>query len=91
MSTRTRRKCQLKLTVLGSQSGASPSRIEGFREFEADLSALFYHRKLLRNVPMIEQSPPGRIALRRRGIMLPEATRRRRRILQSRILSCIGL
>ena len=43
MSTRTRRKCQLKLTVLGSQSGASPSRIEGFREFEADLSALFYH------------------------------------------------
>ena len=44
---------------------------------------MFYHRKLLRNVPMIEQSPPGRIALRRRGIMLPEATRRRRRILQS--------
>ena len=26
----------------GAQSGASPSRIEGFREFEADLSALFY-------------------------------------------------
>ena len=25
----------------GAQSGTSPSRIEGFREFEADLSALF--------------------------------------------------
>ncbi len=27
----------------GAQSGTSPSRIEGFREFEADLSALFYN------------------------------------------------
>jgi len=29
---------------LAQQSGASPSKIEGYREFEADLSALF-HRK----------------------------------------------
>ena len=28
------------------QSGASPSRIEGYREFEADLSALFFWRFL---------------------------------------------
>ena len=30
---------------IGAGSGASPSRIEGFREFEADLSALFLDRK----------------------------------------------
>ena len=34
----------------GAQSGTSPSRIEGFREFEADLSALFsikfFHKKI---------------------------------------------
>ena len=28
--------------VNGVQSVTSPSKIEGFREFEADLSALFY-------------------------------------------------
>ena len=39
-----------------------------------------------REVPWYTKSPPGRIALRRKGIMLPKATRRRRRILQSRIL-----
>ncbi len=27
---------------IGAQSETSPSRIEGFREFKADLSALFY-------------------------------------------------
>ena len=27
------------------------------------------YRKLLRNVPITQKSPPGRIALRRRGIM----------------------
>ena len=34
--------CLLKQTASGAQSVASPSKIEGFREFEADLSALFY-------------------------------------------------
>ena len=34
------RKAALQLHI-GTQSGASPSRNEGFREFEADLSALF--------------------------------------------------
>lgn len=29
----------------GAQSGTSPSRIEGLREFEADLSALFLAKK----------------------------------------------
>ena len=33
--------CLLKQTASGAQSVASPSKIEGFREFEADLSALF--------------------------------------------------
>ena len=36
----------------GAQSVTSPSKIEGFRAFEADLSALFRNRKLLRNVPI---------------------------------------
>jgi hypothetical protein len=40
------------------------------------------YRKLLRNVPITQKGPPGRIALRRRGIVA-EATRRRRRILQA--------
>ena len=33
--------------------------------------SLFYvsYRKLLRNVPITQKGPPGRIALRRRGIM----------------------
>ena len=34
--------CLLKQTASGAQSVASPSKIEKFREFEADLSALFY-------------------------------------------------
>ena len=34
--------CLLKQTASGAQSVTSPSKIEGFREFEADLSALFY-------------------------------------------------
>ena len=34
--------CLLKQTASGTQSVASPSKIEGCREFEADLSALFY-------------------------------------------------
>ena len=33
--------CLLKQTASGAQSITSPSKIEGFREFEADLSALF--------------------------------------------------
>ena len=36
--------CLLKQTASGTQSVTSPSKIEGFREFEADLSALFYGR-----------------------------------------------
>ena len=34
--------CLLKQTASGAQSVTSPSKIEGFREFEADLSALFF-------------------------------------------------
>ena len=37
--------CLLKQTASGAQSVTSPSKIEGFREFEADLSALFCNRK----------------------------------------------
>ena len=33
--------CLLKQTASGAQSITSPSKIERFREFEADLSALF--------------------------------------------------
>ena len=33
--------CLLKQTASGAQSVTSPQKIEGFREFEADLSALF--------------------------------------------------
>ena len=33
--------CLLKQTASGAQSVTSPSKIEEFREFEADLSALF--------------------------------------------------
>ena len=36
--------CLLKQTASGAQSVTSPSKIEGFREFEADLSALFLYR-----------------------------------------------
>ena len=39
------RKAAMQLHI-GAGSGASPSRIEGFREFEADLSALFFNRKV---------------------------------------------
>ena len=39
------RKAAMQLHI-GAQSGVSPSRIEGFREFEADISALFLYRKL---------------------------------------------
>ena len=35
--------CLLKQTASGAQSVASPSKIEGFRELEADLSALFFY------------------------------------------------
>ena len=35
--------CLLKQTASGAQSVTSPSKIEGFREFEADLSALFLY------------------------------------------------
>ena len=38
--------CLLKQTASGAQSVTSPSKIEGFREFEADLSALFFDRIL---------------------------------------------
>ena len=34
--------CLLKQTASGAQSVTSPSKIEGFREFEVDLSALFF-------------------------------------------------
>ena len=37
--------CLLKQTASGAQSVTSPSKIEGFREFEADLSALFSNEK----------------------------------------------
>ena len=39
----------LKQTASSAQSVASPSKIEGFREFEADLSALFekYQKHLI--------------------------------------------
>ena len=37
-----RRTCLLKQTASGAQSVTSPSKIEGFREFEVDLSALFH-------------------------------------------------
>ena len=33
--------CLLKQTASGAQSVASPSKTEGFREFEEDLFALF--------------------------------------------------
>ena len=36
--------CLLKQTASGAQSVTSPSKIEGFREFEADLSTLFLVR-----------------------------------------------
>ena len=34
--------CLLRQTASGAQSVTSPSKIERFREFEADLSALFF-------------------------------------------------
>ena len=36
--------CLLKQNVSGAQSVASPSKIEEFREFEADLSAWLYRK-----------------------------------------------
>ena len=41
--------CLLKQTASGAQSVTSPSKIEGFREFEADLSALFLERRVRKN------------------------------------------
>ena len=41
--------CLLKQTASGAQSVTSPSKIEGFREFEADLSALFLERRVREN------------------------------------------
>ena len=40
--------CLLKQTASGAQSVTSSSKIEGFREFEADLSALFCSRSSTR-------------------------------------------
>ena len=37
--------CLLKQTASGAQSVASPSKIEGFRELEADLPVLFRNRE----------------------------------------------
>ena len=39
--------CLLKQTAFGTQSVTSPSKIERYREFEADLSALFWNRRYL--------------------------------------------
>ena len=39
--------CLLKQTASGAQSVTSPSKTEGFREFEADLSALFMQRNMI--------------------------------------------
>ena len=55
--------CLLKQTASGAQSVTSPSKIEGLREFEADLSALFYSvRKTLESVLKIWHSGDFRIA-----------------------------
>ena len=40
--SKDKEECLLKQTASGAQSVTSPSKIEGFREFEADLSALFF-------------------------------------------------
>ena len=45
--------CLLKQTASGAQSVTSPSKIEGFRKFEADLSALFYEKRSARMRPDI--------------------------------------
>ena len=42
--------CLLKQTASGAQSVTSPSKIEGFREFEADLSALFHKTGCIRHM-----------------------------------------
>ena len=42
--------CLLKQTASSAQSVASPAKIEGFREFEADLSALFPGKMFVSNI-----------------------------------------
>ena len=42
--------CLLKQTASGAQSVTSPSKIEGYREFEADLFALFRNQEIFRKV-----------------------------------------
>ena len=55
--------CLLKQTASGAQSVTSPSKIEGFREFEADLSALFCEEDSKRkNHPSFLRSISGFIA-----------------------------
>ena len=55
--------CLLKQTASGAQSVTSPSKIEGFREFEADLSALFCEEDSKRkNHPSLLRSISGFIA-----------------------------
>ena len=39
--------CLLKQTASGAQSVTSPSKIEGYREFEADLFALFRNQEII--------------------------------------------
>ena len=46
--------CLLKQTASGAQSVTSPSKIEGFREFEADLSALFCINRLKSSLKYID-------------------------------------
>ena len=43
------RKAVMQLHI-GAGSGASPSRIEGFRKFEAELSALIYISEILHEI-----------------------------------------
>ena len=43
-------RCLLKQTASGAQSVTSPSKIEGYREFEADLFALFRNQEIFRKV-----------------------------------------
>ena len=45
--------CLLKQTASSAQSVASPSKIEGFREFEADLSDLFHTSRIFTDLMWI--------------------------------------
>ena len=51
--------CLLKQTASGAQSVTSPSKIEGFREFEADLSALFMGGSKMYDVVIVGAGPGG--------------------------------